>query len=165
MPVEIRPVDFEDLAQVATLIEAAFAAGIAAHYGDEGRAAFRGFATVERIAARLSVESEGWVAVSEDDALLGYVEMTGDHLRMLFIRPDRQRGGIGRRLFGHALRQRGERAITVHSAPNSDEFYRRIGFKPTGPRQEKHGIIFTPMFRPSGPAPRALQRRGSARRR
>jgi len=164
MQIRIRPVAVHELDRVAAVIESAFAANIAPRYGEEGCAAFRSFATVERIRARLSDESAGWVAVDEDGAALGYVEMTGDHLRMLFVRPDRQRGGIGRRLLEHALRQRGGRDITVNSAPNSDGFYQRMGFAPSGPRQEEHGIVFTPMLRSSDPAPPSPRRRGSAHR-
>lgn len=164
MDVEIRRIAAADLPQVATLIEAAFAAGIAPGYGDDGRAAFRGFATEERIRKRLSEVSRGWVAV-DAGAVVGYIEMTGDHLRMLFVRPDRQRAGIGRCLFQHVLQHRAGRDVTVHSAPNSDGFYRRLGFAPTGPQEARHGIVFTPMRRPSDPAPPAPRLRGSVCRR
>lgn len=165
MKIDTHPVDINDLAAIAALIEAAFAAGIASHYSDEGRATFRSFATVERIRARLSGESEAWVAVGGDDAPLGYIEMTGDHLRMLFIRPDQQRRGIGRLLLEHVLKQRANRNITVNSAPNSDGFYLRMGFEPAGPTKEESGIVFIPMIRRSDPAPQVPQPQGSAHRR
>lgn len=165
MKIGIKSVNFEDLTEVAALIEAAFAAGIAPHYRDEGCATFRHFATVERICARLSDESEGWLAADSDDAIVGYVEMTGDHVRMLFTRPDQQRRGIGRRLLEHALGRRPNRDITVNSAPNSDGFYRQMGFLPAGPKKEESGIIFTPMIRPADPAPPARQQQGSVHRR
>lgn len=147
------------------MIEAAFDAGIAPHFSDTGCATFRKFAIEERIRARLVGESDGWVATGAAGEILGYVEMTDDHVRMLFIRPDRQRRGVGRRLLEHVLSQRGSRGITVNSAPNSDGFYLRMGFEPTGPRQEKDGIVFTPMIRRSGPAPPAPRRPESSRRR
>ena len=149
MDLVIRPVVADDLPEISALVEAAFAVGIAPRVSEEGCRAFRSFAAAGTIRARLSGESEGWVGVGADGVFLGYVEMTGDHLRMLFTRPVIQGRGVGGRLFDHALDRRGGRGITVNSAPNSDGFYLRMGFRPTGPQTEKHGIVFTPMERPN----------------
>jgi predicted GNAT family N-acyltransferase len=35
--------------------------------------------------------------------------------------------------------------VTLHSAPNADAFYLAMGFRPTGPKQQQDGIVFTPM--------------------
>lgn len=140
----IRPAGPDDLAEIAALVEAGFAATTAAHLGPEGQAVFRRFAAPEAVAARLAGSNEGWVAL-QDGRIAGYVEIDANHLRMIFVDPVLQGQGLGRRLMDHVLGQRRGRTVTLNSAPNADGFYLRMGFRPTGPRQEKNGIVHTPM--------------------
>lgn len=146
MAVAIRPASPDDVPDVAALVEAGFAAATAEHMGAEGRKVFRRFAARDAIAARLAGTNEGWVALL-DGRIQGYAELDGDHLRMIFVHPDAQGRGLGRDLLGHVLAQRRGRTVTVNSAPNADGFYRSMGFRATGPRQERNGIAFTPMER------------------
>ena len=80
-----------------------------------------------------------------DRSIAGYAELDGDHLRMLFVRHRLQRSGIGRELVKFLQVVRSGHTVTLNSAPNADAFYLAMGFRPTGPRQEANGIVFTPM--------------------
>lgn len=140
MATVIRAAGPDDLPDIAALVEA----GFAAQFGPEGRAVFRRFAAPEAMRARLAGTNEGWVAV-HDGRIDGYVEMDADHLRMIVVDPALQGRGLGLRLMCHVLDRRRGRTVTLNSAPNADGFYRRIGFRPTGPRQEENGIVYTPM--------------------
>jgi len=146
MSVRVRRANTEDCPRIAELVEAGFAAAIAPHYGAEGCRTFRRFATADAIAARLAAGNVAWVAV-RDCGIVAYVEMDGDHMRMMFVDPRHQGRGFGRTLIQRALEGRDGRTVTVNSAPDADAFYRHMGFRPTGPRQESTGIVFTPMAR------------------
>jgi GNAT superfamily N-acetyltransferase len=141
----IRTASADDAAAISAFVEAAFHGGIAPHYGEQGRTTFLNFVTPQAIAARLEEESEGWVAVRDGKEIAGYLELHDDHMRMLFVRPELQRTGVGRELLRFLRVMRSGHTVTLHSAPNADAFYLAMGFRPTGPKQQQDGIVFTPM--------------------
>lgn len=147
MSLAIRSAFAQDAPAISALVETAFYAGIAPHYGDQGRATFLDFIRPAAISARLESGCEGWVASRGSEEIVGYLELDGDHLRMLFVRPELQRTGIGRGLLKFLQVFRDGHRITLNSAPNADAFYLAMGFRPTGPRQQQDGIVFTPMER------------------
>jgi GNAT superfamily N-acetyltransferase len=145
MSIAFRSAGADDAPAISNLVEAAYAAGIDPHYGEQGRATFLDFVTPRAIAGRLAGDSEGWVAVRDGGAIVGYAELDGDHLRMLFVQQDLQRTGIGRKLLKFLRVFRRGHTISLNSAPNADAFYLAMGFLPTGPKQQQDGIVFTPM--------------------
>ncbi|MDH5558783.1 MAG: GNAT family N-acetyltransferase [Alphaproteobacteria bacterium] len=147
MSIAIRSASVDDAPAISGLIEAAYAAGIDHHFGEEGRATFLEFVTPAAIAARLDGDGDGdgWVAVKDDRSIVGYAELAGDHLKMLFVRNDLQRTGIGRKLLTFLRVFRRGHMVTLRAAPNADAFYLAVGFRPTGPKQQQGGVIFTPM--------------------
>lgn len=147
MDIAVRTAVAEDVTTIASLIEAAYAATIAPYFGDKGREAFLDTAAAASIANRLTGDAEAWVAVRPDKSIVGYAEMDGDHLKMLFVRHELQRCGIGSELLKFLRVLRSGHVITVNVAPNAGAFYLATGFQPTGPRQESNGVIFTPMER------------------
>ena len=68
---------------------------------------------------------------------------------MLFVRPSRQRRGIGRGLLAAVgtLAGHTDCEFTVNSSPNAVSAYERLGFRITGSEQCVHGIRFVPMQR------------------
>ncbi len=69
----------------------------------------------------------------------------GEHISLLFVRPDRHGQGIG-----HALIERADRTTrlaSVNSSTNAVRAYERYGFKASGPEQVSDGIRFVPMRR------------------
>ena len=145
MDVAVRTAAADDAPAIASLIETAYAATIAPHFGKRGREAFLNTAAVSSIEARLAGDAEAWVAVRPDKSIVGYAEMDGDHLKMLFVRHELQRSGIGSALLRFLRVLRSGQMVTVNVAPNADAFYLAMGFKPTGPRQQSNGVVFTPM--------------------
>ena len=71
------------------------------------------------------------------------------HLYYLFVQPQHQRRGIGRRLWDCArelmCETLKERTITVNSSLNAVAAYERLGFSIDGPVQTSHGVRFQPM--------------------
>lgn len=145
MAIAFRSAGVDDAPAISTLIEAAFAGGIAPHFGEQGRATFLNFVTARTIAKRLSADSEAWVAVKNGRTIVGYAELAGDHLKMLFVRHESQRTGVGRELLAFLRVFRKGHVVSVNAAPNADAFYLAMGFRPTGPKQQQDGIVFTPM--------------------
>ena len=85
-----------------------------------------------------------WVGALETSAapehgLVGFVNVVGDGGRHAFlldttVHPDRQRGGLGRRLVGTATaeaRARGAEWLHVDYEPHLAGFYEGCGFRPT----------------------------------
>ncbi len=145
MSIAIRAAVADDVPVIASLIAAAYGVAMVKHHSALGREAFLEFAAPGAISARLAKDSEAWVAVGPDRSITGYAELEADHLRMLFVRHDLQRSGIGREFMKFLRVLRGGHTVTLNSAPNADAFYLAMGFLPTGPRQEANGIVFTPM--------------------
>lgn len=74
-----------------------------------------------------------WLAIDEAGETIGFMLLDGSHMEALFIDPARRGQGVGRALVEHAC--------SLHSTISTDvneqnlqaaEFYRRLGFIPTG---------------------------------
>jgi ribosomal protein S18 acetylase RimI-like enzyme len=93
-----------------------------------------------------------WVAL-EGDAIVGIaVVKPPSHIYHLFVRSDRQRSGIGRRLINEALGfisdRSGKATVTVNSSLNAVDAYRRFGFQSVGDEVvDGAGVRFQPMSR------------------
>jgi len=79
-----------------------------------------------------------WVAL-EGGAIVGIaVVKPPSHIYHLFVRSDRQRSGIGRRLMNEALwfisDRSGRATVTVNSSLNAVDAYRKFGFRNAGMR-------------------------------
>lgn len=86
------------------------------------------------IEAEYLPNSETWVACHGDSAL-GFISLLGDFVGGLFIAPDRQGQGIGRRLIAHALAQKGALSLEVYTRnEQAMRFYAALGFRETARR-------------------------------
>lgn len=124
---------------------------VAPDFGPEGIASFREWANPTAFAERLRGGNLALAAV-RDDRIVGMIEwVVPDHVAMLFVDPATQGEGIGRRLFDVALRRIRTahpdlESVSVHASCHGIPFYRRIGFRETGPETERNGIRYTPML-------------------
>jgi GNAT superfamily N-acetyltransferase len=91
----------------------------------------------------------GAVFVAEaDDAIVGFAAVLpradGDQeLDALFVEPDQQRGGIGRKLVehcAHVARAQGSRALHVVGNPHAEAFYASCGFQVRGHERTRFGV-------------------------
>jgi GNAT superfamily N-acetyltransferase len=91
-----------------------------------------------------------WVAL-EGGAIVGTAVVTPpSHIYHLFVRSDRQRSGIGRRLMNEALwfisDRSGRATVTVNSSLNAVDAYRKFGFRNAGDEVvDGAGVRFQPM--------------------
>jgi hypothetical protein len=134
--------------RACALIEKVFNEFLAPDYGREGVDEFFRFANPAAMAARMGPEQIVIVAEKGTD-IIGVIEMRSvNHIAMLFVG---NRGeGIAKGLFSRAVKECMKRnpdikTITVNSSPFAEPVYSKMGFKATGPSQEKNGITFVPM--------------------
>ncbi len=146
--VQARPARPADAAAVSRLVTATFDDQIASAYDETGRKTFRALVTADAIADRLAAGSVG-VVLRETRQPVAYGERDGRHIRLLFVRRDRQGRGLSRRLLD-ALLDGLDGAVAARSVTlNASDFalprYRALGFVPTGPRTKRNGLHYTPM--------------------
>ena len=105
---------------------------------------------IESTMTRMTTGFPHWVAL-EDGAIVGIaVVKPPSHIYHLFVRSDRQRTGIGRRLINEALwfisDRCGRATVTVNSSVNAVDAYRRFGFRDAGDDVvDDAGVRFQPM--------------------
>ena len=93
-----------------------------------------------------------WVALEGREIVGIAVVKPPSHIYHLFVRSDRQRSGIGRRLMNEALwfisERCGKATVTVNSSVNAVDAYRRFGFRDAGDEVvDGSGVRFQPMSR------------------
>lgn len=86
----------------------------------------------------------------DGDALAGVVAVRDNsHLFSLYVGSSWHGQGVGRRLWecarDEALARGNPGSFTVNSSTFAEAMYRHLGFVPTGPVAEMHGIRFIPM--------------------
>ncbi len=138
----IRPATLDDAPALGALSYAATHAGYAEFADDLG-----GLPTVaEQVAdwrRHLAGEGAGWTWLAEDDdAVVGLVTGSPDHLDEVMVLPDRFRRGIGTALLAHAeqaAREHGSRSLTLWTYPGNARarsLYEARGWVPDGDAPE-----------------------------
>jgi GNAT superfamily N-acetyltransferase len=150
-PIFYRQIQPVEIPLVAALARESFDQFVAIHYQAEGISEFHRYASAEALCQRHEAGHITLVA-EEPGKLVGMLQLRElNHISMLFVRPSRQRGGIGRGLIAAAGALAGDtdREFTVNSSPNAVSAYQRLGFRITGSEQCLRGIRFVPMQRHS----------------
>lgn len=127
--VEIRQATLADVDEISAVVLRCLSETNAQYYDADTLAAVAENFSPSRVAARLT---ERTVLVARvENAIVGTASLHGTWVRSVFVRPDRQGGGIGARLM-RAIEERagaqGIRQITVPSSINAEGFYRRLSF-------------------------------------
>jgi GNAT superfamily N-acetyltransferase len=140
-----------DEQRVSELIEAVFDEFIAPDYESGGIEEFRKHIVPHDILGRHMRGDSFVLVVEEAGEMVGVIDVRdGSHIRLFFVRKERQGRGIGRKLFELAVdrcRQEDHEltAITVNSSPYAVPIYESLGFVVSHPEQVKNGIRHTPM--------------------
>lgn len=140
----IRKLNKEEYPQAALLSLEVFCLCGSEDFNAEGLEAFKSFVDSDRLLNELAI-----YGAFENNTLAGILgtKNEGTHISLFFIRKEYQRKGWGRKLFGFAVQDHPVKEMTVNSSSYAVNFYRSLGFEPTGEKQQKNGIIFTPMKR------------------
>ena len=74
--------------------------------------------------------AENWVALDEDERLLGFIGLLKSFIGGLFVDPCVHGRGVGRALIEHAAARKGRLTVEVYEAnPIAPAFYNRMGFR------------------------------------
>ncbi|MGP9827594.1 GNAT family N-acetyltransferase [Ectopseudomonas khazarica] len=142
---QIRELTRDDLPSASTLCMDAFMLAVAPSLPPQGVETFSKLADAAAFAERMAGDNL-MLGCLEDGALTGLIELKeGRHVAMLFVAPDCQRKGIGRRLIDTAMEHARGDVLTVRAALSSVKAYERYGFILTGEVGEFAGLIFQPM--------------------
>ena len=140
-PFAVKLFSPEDHPEALSLIWEVFSQFEAPVYPEEGIREFR--STLEN---RERLRAMRFYGAFENGELVGVLAMRKpQHISFFFVRADRHRRGIGRRLLEAMKADYAIQEFTVNSAPCAVEVYRHLGFAETGPEQTINGIRFTPM--------------------
>lgn len=142
---QIRQLTEADLPHVSALCLDAFMLAVAPSLSAQGVETFVRVASVEAFAERR--QGDNLMLVSEADGrITGLVELKqGRHMAMLFVAPNWQRRGIGRRLISAALERASAEIVTVSASLSSVAAYQRYGFVLAGDVSESAGLVYQPM--------------------
>jgi len=142
---KIEKLKISDLSFASMLIEKAFDHSVASTLSDEGIATFKNGLTQESIQNRLN-SGNLFIACRNNSSIIGVGEIRdNNHLNLLFVEPDMQKSGVGRKIFNELLRSVKESEVTVNSSLNSVGAYKQLGFIDSGQPSEVKGIKYQPM--------------------
>lgn len=118
-------------------------------YSQEGKHNFHGY-LFDPLLKEMFVRGQMQLFVAEyDDEIVGMIGLKHDsHISLLFVEGAVQRHGIGGALVDCAAqyaRNRGVKALTVHSSLYAREFYHSMNFHDTGMQTMEDGIRYVPM--------------------
>jgi ribosomal protein S18 acetylase RimI-like enzyme len=148
--IRIRPMTEADVEPGIGLVMQVFHEFVAPDLSPEGIASFVAWANPAALAERLRGGQSALVA-ARGDRIVGLIElMPPEHIAMLFVDTTMQGEGIGRGLFEEGLRRIRAaypevKTVRVHASRYAVSFYRRLGFRESGPEREEDGILYTPM--------------------
>lgn len=142
---QIRSITPDDLPRVSEVCLQAFNLAVAPSLSAQGVQSFAGIATPQAFAERMQADNLIQICI-HDGVITGMVELKeGRHVAMLFVAPEWQRRGIGRRLLDAALEQARVDVVTVSASLSSVPAYARYGFVLAGETAEFAGLVYQPM--------------------
>lgn len=145
MSLRIRLIAPSEYGLAAQLVLGVFQHSVASSMEPQGVKTFLEYSTSDSIRARDTSGCVTYVALM-DSELVGVLHVkNGDHISLLFVRPELQGNGIGRALIRaadatHVL-------ATVNSSTNAVRAYESYGFAASGPALVSDGIRYVPMQR------------------
>lgn len=144
-PFSIRAITRDDLSDVSQICMAAFMGSVASGLSEEGIGTFKCIAAADSFAERMDGDNVILVACSGAQ-IQGVIELKeGRHIAMLFVRPDAQGKGIGRKLMAAVRPWCRTATVTVSASLTSVSAYEQFGFQCTGEPGEIAGLKYQPM--------------------
>lgn len=142
---QIRLLEEKDLVAVSALCVDAFSVAVAPSLSHEGVETFKNIASVGSFLNRMS-QNNTILVYEENGRVIGVVELKeGRHVAMLFVSPDCQEMGIGRKLISAIMPFISADTITVKASLNSVPAYLKYGFTCAGDPDERAGLVYQSM--------------------
>ena len=138
--VQIRPAHVDDIATLTQIRRAAILTLAAPTLGQEAAQRWADAAPPNRVQRALE-RHQVWVAECMG-AVVGWVEVDGDHIAGMYVDPQQAGQGIGSALLAHVegeIRADGYPTVRLEASWNAEEFYLRWGYLPLGARSVEEG--------------------------
>lgn len=138
----IKKITSNEYNNLRILVKDTFNEFIAPEYSEEGKLEFYRF--IENDETLNKLEIFGYYI---EDILVGViaVDKESKHIALFFVAKMFQRHSFGKKLMETVLENFDFDELTVHSAPNSVNAYKYMGFKATDNVLENNGIKYVPM--------------------
>lgn len=138
----IKKITGNEYNNLRTLVKDTFNEFVAPDFSEEGRLEFLRF--IENDENLNSLDIFGYYI---EDILIGVIGMRDNlsHISLFFVGKMFQRHSFGKKLLETVIEKTTADVITVHSAPNSVNAYKYMGFKQVGDEIIENGIKFVPM--------------------
>jgi ribosomal protein S18 acetylase RimI-like enzyme len=152
--IEIRPLPEGEERETYELVLRTFHAHVAPLYSENGIAKFLGMISPDGLSDMRSGNDSFVIVAKEGHRMIGMLSVIQEsHIALLFVDPEYQKGGVGKRLIDEAIGRCVSRnpevsAMTVSSTPNARAFYEAVGFRATGDEVDEDGMRFVPMQKP-----------------
>lgn len=148
--VDIRFLDSDEWEDAMELVYRTFLKYDAAMFDREGIDHFRDFVSDSFLKRMFEAGQYQVIGAYYYNRIVGVISLRNNsHISLLFVDGEFHRQGIGRRLVlslaDYAKLKLHRQELTVNAAPYATDFYHSIGFKDTGEKTVKDGIIYTPM--------------------
>lgn len=141
----VRKMEEKDLAAVSATCIASFLQSVADTLSEEGVSTFSKIAASNAFLDRMNGDNVMLVADS-DGKIEGVIELKeGRHVAMLFVSPERQKEGIGRKMLTSVLDYAKVDTVTVRASLSSVPAYEKYGFECKGEAGESAGLAYQPM--------------------
>ena len=141
----VRKMEEKDIEDVSATCMASFFRSVADTLSEEGISTFSKIAASNAFLDRM--KGDNLMLVSENNGKInGVIELKeGRHVAMLFIRPEYQKKGIGRKLLSSALNHAKVEIVTVSASLSSVSAFEKYGFECKGEAGESAGLAYQPM--------------------
>lgn len=141
----VRKMNEKDADAVNAICMVSFLHSVADTLSEEGKTTFSNIAASNAFLDRL--KGDNIILVAESDGQIeGVIELKeGCHIAMLFINPERQKKGIGRKLLSSVLNYAKVETVTVSASLPSVTAYEKYGFERKGETAESAGLVYQPM--------------------
>ena len=142
---KIREMEEKDLEAVSTICIDSFTKSVAGTLSLEGVSTFSEIASSDSILKRMNEDNLIFVAEC-NGRIKGVIELKeGRHIAMLFVEPEYQKKGVGRKLLSSALSYARVDTVTVSASLSSVPVYEKYGFECKGDISESAGLVYQPM--------------------
>lgn len=152
--VVIRSMCLRDTHEVSCLLYRSFHASLASSWPPEAVREFEHYIGKESIERRFRSHHRSWVA-EDDQQIVGVLELRHSRqITLFFVDPRCRSLGIGTRLLQPAEQRAirsadGQQTLQVHACLPVVPVYVRLGFRPTGQRKNRNGLVFATLQRKS----------------
>ncbi len=142
---EIRELEYEDMEEASRVLWKSFYEAEKNAFSMRGMEKFRDLTSPVSLSMATFDGTLTLYGAFEENELLAVGALRANHVLLLYVRPDRQRLGIGSALLSFLEERAPAGNLTVNSSDGGVPFYEKHGFTVTAPRREEEDFIYTPM--------------------